>query len=157
MCFICSWIFGNFEGREIRSEGTKVLGVCCCIKNYAKAQWFKTMNIYYHMVSVGQKFGSNVIGVQALGFLRWVLSPCWQSWSLTDRGLTRTGRSTFKMTRSHDHWQEASVPHLRGLSRGCLSVFMIWHLTSPRVRDPRGSEQRGSCSVVTESLKLSLY
>lgn len=156
MCFICSWIFGNFEGREIRSEGTKVLGVCCCIKNYAKAQWLQTMNIDYHMVSVGQKFGSNIIGVQALGFLG-CCHHVGRGWSLTDRGLTRTGRSTFKMTRSCDHWQEASVPHLRGLCRGCLSVFMIWHLTSPRVRDPRGSEQRGSCSVVTESLKLSLY
>lgn len=72
MRFDCSWIFGSFRGGEIRSEGTKVLVVCCCIKkNYAKTQWLKTMNIYYHTVSdsfCGSNFGSSLAGVETQGF-----------------------------------------------------------------------------------------
>lgn len=107
MCFICSRIFRNFGGGEIRSEGTKVLVVCCCIKNYAKAQWLKTMNIYYHTISVDQKFGSSLVGGRALGFSG---GGCHD----VGRGLTGTGRSSFKMTHSHDCWREASVPHRGG-------------------------------------------
>lgn len=90
MCFICSQIFRNFGGREIRSKGTKVLVVCCCIKNHVKAQWLKTMNIYYHTVSVGQKFGSSLVGGRALGFSG-------GSYRNVGRSLTWAGRSSFKM------------------------------------------------------------
>lgn len=91
MCFICSQIFRNFGGREIRSEGTKVLVVCCCIKNYAKAQWLKTMNIYYHIVSVGQKFGSSLVGVRAPGFSAGCLHDIGRACSLAEAQLGLEG------------------------------------------------------------------
>lgn len=48
------------------------------------------MNIYYHTVSVGQKFGSSLVGGRALGFSG-------GSHRDVGRSLTWTGRSSFKM------------------------------------------------------------
>ena len=58
----------NFGGREIRSEGAKVLVVCCYIKKLCKGSvaW---NNECLFSVSVNKKFGIHLLGILAESFL----------------------------------------------------------------------------------------
>lgn len=154
MHFDCSWIFRSFGGGEIRSEGTKLLVVCCCIKNYAKAPWLKTMNIYYHTVSVDQKFRSNLVGVQAQGFSGGVvrmlagaivkqrLAWSWKAHSL-DNSLT---------------WPLAGgLSYHRGDCCGQLECLHDMATNFPQSESPeRMNKQEGAVSYAACSLKSSV-
>lgn len=112
------------------------------IINHAKTQKLKTMNIYYHTISMGQKFGSSFVGVQVQGFSDEV-----RMWARATVMQRLDWGWKVKMTHSHGHWQEASVVTM-GPSNRLLHIFMTWQLTSPTVRDPSKNEPRGSCRAL---------
>lgn len=161
MHFDCSWIFRSFRGGEIRSEGTKLLVVCCCIKNYAKAPWLKTMNIYYHTVSVDQKFRSNLAGVQAQGFSGGVvrtlagaivkqrLAWSWKAHSLDDSLTWPLAGGTWPLA--------GGLSYHHGDCCGRLECLHDMATNFPQSESPeRMSKQEGAVSYAACSLKSSV-
>ena len=51
------------EVEKLDLRKRKYLLFVAALKNHGKALWLETMNIYYHTVSVGEKFGSSFDGV----------------------------------------------------------------------------------------------
>lgn len=91
-------------------------------------------DLFLSMVSVDQEFGSDLAGLFCLMLYHEVAVRCWLrlqpsgGWS---------GGAASSMAHSHGCWLEAAVPLQEDFTTACLSVIMVWWLTSSRICNSR--------------------
>lgn len=91
-------------------------------------------DLFLSMVSVDQEFGSDLAGLFCLMLYHEVAVRCWLRLQ-TSGGWS--GGAASSMAHSHGCWLEAAVPLPEDFTTACLSVIMVWWLTSSRICNSR--------------------